>query len=166
MSAWLLRRFAYALVNLFAVNLLTFALFFVVNTPDDMARMQLGNKRVSAEAIERWKQEKGYDRPQWFNASASGPGRWTDTLFFEKSVRLFLFDFGNDIDGRSIREEILARMGPSLARCSSSDLPSTSPSRLAWRFFVARRSICRGVSPASASCRYRVFSTSSAASTW
>ena len=115
MSAWLLRRFAYALVNLFAVNLLTFALFFVVNTPDDLARMQLGNKRVSAEAIERWKQEKGYDRPQWFNASASGPGRWTDTLFFEKSVRLFLFDFGNDIDGRSIREEILARMGPSLA---------------------------------------------------
>ncbi len=115
MTSYLLRRLVYALVILLAVNLLTFMLFFVVNTPDDMARMQLGSKRVTPEAIERWKQEKGYDKPRWHNPEAPGIEQFTRTIFFEKSVRLFLFEFGNDIDGRSIRGEILDRAGPSLA---------------------------------------------------
>src|SRR4030066_56670 len=42
MIAYLIRRLLYAIPILIGVNLLTFALFFVVNTPDDMARMQLG----------------------------------------------------------------------------------------------------------------------------
>ena len=42
MLAYMLRRVLYAIPILIGVNLLTFALFFVVNTPDDMARMQLG----------------------------------------------------------------------------------------------------------------------------
>ena len=63
MLAYLVRRLLYALPILIGVNLITFALFFVVNTPDDMARMQLGVKRVTPEAIERWKAERGYDRP-------------------------------------------------------------------------------------------------------
>jgi hypothetical protein len=54
------------------VNLITFALFFVVNTPDDMARMQLGVKRVTPEAIEKWKAERGYDKPLLINAEAPG----------------------------------------------------------------------------------------------
>jgi len=28
-----------------------------------MARMQLGGKRVTPDAIEKWKAERGYDRP-------------------------------------------------------------------------------------------------------
>jgi len=32
----------YAIPILVGINLLTFLLFFLVNTPDDMARMQLG----------------------------------------------------------------------------------------------------------------------------
>lgn len=40
---------------------------FVVNTPDDMARMQLGVKYVTPEAIEKWKVERGYDKPLLFN---------------------------------------------------------------------------------------------------
>ena len=48
---------------LIGVNLITFALFFFVNTPDDIARMQLGQKRVTPEAIQHWKQERGYDKP-------------------------------------------------------------------------------------------------------
>jgi peptide/nickel transport system permease protein len=80
-----------------------------------MARMQLGAKRVSPEAIERWKSERGYDKPLLWNASASGLDRVTDTIFFEKSVRLFAFDFGNADDGRDIGHEIVTRMGPSLA---------------------------------------------------
>ena len=55
MLAYLLRRLLYAIPILIGVNLFTFALFFVVNTPDDMARMQLGVKRVTPEAIQKWK---------------------------------------------------------------------------------------------------------------
>jgi len=115
MSAYLLRRLLYAIPILIGVNLLTFALFFVVNTPDDMARMQLGVKRVTPEAIADWKRERGYDRPLLYNAGAAGLDRITDTIFFDKSVRLFVFDFGPADDGRDIGREIRSRMGPSLA---------------------------------------------------
>ena len=72
MIAYLIRRIIYALPILAGVNLLTFALFFVVNTPDDMARMQLGIKRVTPEAIEQWKQQHGYDKPLLLNSAATG----------------------------------------------------------------------------------------------
>ena len=106
MIAYILRRCAYAIPTLIGVNLITFALFFVVNTPDDMARMALGAKRVTPEAIEKWKAERGYDKPLLFNAGAAGAARFTDTIFFDKSVRLFAFDFGNADDGRNIGHEI------------------------------------------------------------
>ena len=115
MIGYLLRRLLYAIPILVGVNLLTFALFFMVNTPDDMARMQLGVKRVTPEAIEDWKRERGYDRPLFVNASVEGTARFTDTIFFDKSVRLFVFDFGFSDDGRDIGREIRERMGPSLA---------------------------------------------------
>jgi peptide/nickel transport system permease protein len=115
MIAYVVRRIAYAVPILVGVNLLTFLLFFVVNTPDDMARMQLGVRRVTAEAVEKWKAEHGYDKPMLYNAGAGGFDRLTETIFYEKSVRLFAFDFGNADDGRSIRHEILTRMWPSLA---------------------------------------------------
>ena len=115
MLAYLVRRLLYAIPILLGVNLLTFTLFFVVNTPDDMARMQLGIKRVTPEAIERWKVERGYDKPLLFNAEAKGSGRFTHTVFFDKSLRMFAFDFGQSDDGRDIGNEIRSRMGPSLA---------------------------------------------------
>jgi len=115
MGAYLLRRLLYALPILVGVNLLTFALFFMVNTPDDMARMQLGVKRVTSEAIEDWKRERGYDRPLFVNPGAGGISRFTDTVFFDRSVRLFAFEFGRADDGRDIGREIRARMWPSLA---------------------------------------------------
>lgn len=115
MIGYIVRRVLYAIPILIGVNLLTFMLFFVVNTPDDMARMQLGAKRVTPAAIERWKVERGYDKPLLWNDNAAGMGRVTDTIFYDKSVRLFAFDFGNADDGRDIRHEILTRMGPSLA---------------------------------------------------
>jgi len=115
MSAYIIRRLLYALPILIGVNLLTFALFFVVNSPDDMARMQLGEKRVSAEAIEQWKAERGYDRPLLFNPEAGGLASLTDTIFFQKSVRLFAFQFGMSDAGRNIGQDIAQRMWPSLA---------------------------------------------------
>ncbi len=115
MTAYVIRRLLYAIPILIGVNLLTFALFFVVNTPDDMARLALGAKRVTPEAIERWKQEQGYDRPLVWNADAVGAGKVTDTVFWQKSVRLFAFDFGLSQDKRDIAREITSRMWPSLA---------------------------------------------------
>ncbi len=115
MIAYLLRRLLYAIPILIGVNLITFALFFVVNTPDDMARMQLGVKRVTPEAIEKWKAERGYDKPLFINAQASGSAVLTDTVLFAKSARMFVGDFGRAEDGRDIAREISSRMGPSLA---------------------------------------------------
>ena len=115
MLAYIVRRLLYAIPILVGVNLLTFALFFVVNTPDDMARMQLGVKRVTPEAIGKWKAERGYDKPLLFNSAASGLSTVTDTVFFQESGRMFAGDFGRAEDGRDIAREIAARMGPSLA---------------------------------------------------
>jgi peptide/nickel transport system permease protein len=115
MLAYMVRRALYALPILVGVNLITFILFFFVNTPDDMARMQLGTRRVTAEAIEKWKAEQGYDKPYFWNARAAGARTLTDTIFYEKSARLFAFDFGAAEDGRDIATEIRMRMGPSLA---------------------------------------------------
>ncbi len=115
MIAYIVRRALYAIPILIGVNLITFALFFVVNTPDDMARLQLGVRRVTPEAVEKWKAEHGYDRPTFYNHKADGIARLTSTIFYEKSVRLFALDFGNADDGRSIRHEISTRMWPSLA---------------------------------------------------
>lgn len=115
MTTYLIRRLLYALPILLGVNLITFALFFVVNSPDDMARMQLGVKRVTPEAIEKWKVERGYDKPLFWNAGADGLARVTDTLFVSKSLAMFRFEFGRADDGRDIATEIRTRMGPSLA---------------------------------------------------
>ena len=115
MFAYLLRRLAYAVPILIGVNLLTFYLFFVVNSPDDMARLHLGVKRVTPEAIDKWKAERGYDKPLLYNAAASDAGRLTDTIFFDKSLKLFAFDFGRSDDDRDIGRDIRQRMIPSLA---------------------------------------------------
>ena len=115
MLAYIVRRVLYAIPILVGVNLITFALFFVVNTPDDMARMQLGAKRVTPDAIEKWKADRGYDKPLLFDGSKSGTAKLTHTIFYEKSVKLFAFDFGAAEDNRDIAREIRARMGPSLA---------------------------------------------------
>jgi peptide/nickel transport system permease protein len=115
MLAYIVRRVLYAMPILIGVNLLTFALFFVVNTPEDMARMQLGTRRVTPEAIEKWKADHGYDKPLVWNAAAPGAGKLTQTIFFEKSARLFVFDFGASEDKRDIAHEIRTRMWPSLA---------------------------------------------------
>jgi peptide/nickel transport system permease protein len=116
MINYLIRRVLYAIPILVGVNVITFALFFFVNTPDDMARMQLGQKRVTEEAVRKWKEERGYDRPLFVNSAAEGTGKLTDTIFFTKSVKMFAFDFGRaEADGRDIGHEIRSRMWPSFA---------------------------------------------------
>jgi peptide/nickel transport system permease protein len=116
MIKYLSRRFVYGLLVLVGVNLATFFLFFTVNTPDDMARLNLGGKRVNQEAIEKWKSERGYDKPLYFNAAKPGSQAVTETIFWERSVSLFALDFGR-ADGESagnIGSEVASRMWVSL----------------------------------------------------
>tara|TARA_B100000953_G_scaffold80903_1_gene65918 strand:+ start:5350 stop:6327 length:978 start_codon:yes stop_codon:yes gene_type:complete len=115
MISYILRRIIYALPILIGVNIITFVLFFVVNTPDDMARMHLGMKRVSEAAIVKWKDERGYNKPILFNSSVDGTKKITETIFFQNSVKLFVFDFGRSDSGRDIGYDISQRMWPSLA---------------------------------------------------
>jgi len=115
MLAYITRRLLYAIPILIGVNLITFALFFVVNTPDNIARLQLGVKNVTPEAIEKWKVNHGYDKPLLYNDKQEGLETVTDTIFYKKSIRLFVFDFGVSDEGRDISHDIYTRMWPSLA---------------------------------------------------
>ncbi|MGE5336918.1 MAG: ABC transporter permease, partial [Gemmatimonadota bacterium] len=110
MLVYLVRRLLYAVLVMAGVNLLVFALFFTVNTPEDMARLQLGGKRVTAEAVERWKAERGYDKPLYFNSNAPGLSKLTNTVFVDTTMRLLHFDFGKTNEGRDIAEEIRERL--------------------------------------------------------
>ena len=115
MLNYIIRRTLYAIPVLLGVNLITFLLFFVVNTPDQMARMKLGIKRVTPEAIEKWKRDQNYHLPRFWNESESGLQKITQTIFYQKSMVLFAFRFGKSDDGRDIPYEIRKRMWPSLA---------------------------------------------------
>ncbi|OZI39795.1 peptide ABC transporter permease [Bordetella genomosp. 5] len=115
MTAYILRRLMYGVLILIGVNLFTFLLFFAVNTPDDMARLAIGGQRTSQEAVDRWKAERGYDKPLMYNSQAEGLQRYTDTVFYQRSVPLLVMDFGASDGGRDIGREIRDRMGPSLA---------------------------------------------------
>ena len=116
MANYLLRRIVYGALILLGVNLATFFLFFTVNTPDDMARLNLGGKRVTQEAIEKWKVERGYDKPLYFNPKAQGTEQVTETIFWERSVSLLALRFGR-ADGEAagdIGHEVGTRMWVSL----------------------------------------------------
>jgi peptide/nickel transport system permease protein len=115
MIAYLMRRLILALPILFGINIITFALFFVVNSPDDIARMQLGQKHVKPEAVQQWKVQHGYDLPLFYNSEQDGIRQVSQTLFFQKSLRLFALDFGLSDGGRDIGFDISQRMWPSLA---------------------------------------------------
>jgi peptide/nickel transport system permease protein len=116
MLNYIVRRSLYGVLILIGVNLATFFLFFTVNTPDDMARLNIGGKRVTPELIAKWKEERGYDKPLYFNDAKQGSEKLTETIFWERSVSLFSFRFGR-ADGESagdIGTEVARRMVVSL----------------------------------------------------
>jgi peptide/nickel transport system permease protein len=114
MWVYIIRRILYAIPILIGVNFLTFVLFFVVNSPADMAKMQLGDKFSSPAAIGQWIKNHGYDKPRFFNTSESGVHQITNTLFFQKTKSLFLFELGVSDTGRDIQQDVKERMWPSL----------------------------------------------------
>ncbi len=108
------RRIVHALPILIGVNILTFALFFFVNTPDDIARVHLGGKYVTKEAIQDWKRIHDYHLPLFYNSEEQGTEALTETIFFKKSIKLFVFNFGISDTGRDIVQAIKERYLPSL----------------------------------------------------
>ena len=115
MINYVIKRFLYAIPILIGVNLLTFTLFFVVNSPEEVARLHLGNKRVSQEQIISWNEQRGYNYPLFINQSEQGINVIKKTIFYEKSLKLFYFEFGISDSGRDIKYDIKQRMWPSLA---------------------------------------------------
>jgi peptide/nickel transport system permease protein len=64
----------------------------------------------------KWKAERGYDKPLYWNAQTSGVGALTDTVFWDRSVSLMALQFGraDAASASDIGHEIRVRMGVSL----------------------------------------------------
>ncbi|MEK7477326.1 MAG: ABC transporter permease [Candidatus Coatesbacteria bacterium] len=115
MTSYIVRRLLYAVPILIGVNAITFALFFVVNPPERMARRILGEKNVTPAQVQAWLADRGYDVPLFVNPNAKGAGRLVETVFFRKSLTLLWLDFGtSDRNNVSIGGQIRERMWPSL----------------------------------------------------
>jgi peptide/nickel transport system permease protein len=116
MFSYLIRRVLYGALVLLGVNLATFFLFFTVNTPDDMARLNIGGKRVTQELIDKWKSERGYDKPLYWNDGKQGGDKLTDTIFWDRSVSLFTLNFGraDSESAGNIGNEVSSRMWVSM----------------------------------------------------
>ena len=116
MTSYIVRRILYAIPILIGVNITVFLLFFVVSSPDQMAQRILGEKNIMQEDIDNWKKQNNYHLPLWFNTKVSGTESFTQTIFFQKSVKLFFFDFGtSDANNIDITSQITQRMWASLA---------------------------------------------------
>jgi peptide/nickel transport system permease protein len=110
MFAYLVRRIAWGAVTVLGVLLFLFVLFFLLATPDDIARKAVGEKAPQA-VLDQWKQNHGYDKPRIWNPEAPA-----DTMLVEHFRRMLTFDFGNsDADDTPISRRLREGIGPSLA---------------------------------------------------
>jgi peptide/nickel transport system permease protein len=112
MFNYLLRRLLYAGPIILGVMVLTFLLFFVVQTPTAMAKRILGPK-TSQQVIQNWLQNRGYDKPMFFNTK---PGKklW-DSQFVNHMKSLATFDLGvSDANGEPISRMFKKGAIPSL----------------------------------------------------
>ena len=101
--AYLVRRTVYGAFTVLGVLFFLFVLFFLVTTPEDIARKAIGEKAPPA-AIAQWIANHGYDKPAFWN-----PEHPMDTLLVEHFRRALTFDFGrSDADdvpiARRLRE--------------------------------------------------------------
>lgn len=115
MLNYIIKRLLYAIPILLGTNIIIFFLFFVLNSPDDMARLHLNAKVENQAQINTWKKQKGYDKPLFFNKSEQGLATLGETIFFQESYKLFSFNFGFSDSGENITEQIKIRAVPSLA---------------------------------------------------
>jgi peptide/nickel transport system permease protein len=108
--AYVVRRAAYGIVTVLGVLLFLFVLFFLVTTPEDIARKAIGEK-AQPKAIAQWIANHGYDKPRFWN-----PADPADSLIVEHFRRALTFDFGrSDADDVPIVRRLREGVGPSLA---------------------------------------------------
>ena len=93
------RQLALMLLVIWTVVSLVTLLIEIV--PGDPATVILG-ETATQEQIEKWKAERGYDRPLYWNAKAEGTEKATRTVLWERSISLFALDFGRSDSGRSV----------------------------------------------------------------
>lgn len=122
MFAYLVRRILFSLPIVFGVMLLTFVLFFVVQSPEAMARRVLGPK-ASTQTVQTWLDNRGYNKPlllvprkpgqSWTEYTTSG--EWKNCLFLGQMTRLATFNLGtSDVTGRPLKDVFAEGALPSL----------------------------------------------------
>ncbi|MDD2710134.1 MAG: ABC transporter permease [Verrucomicrobiae bacterium] len=112
MLNYLLRRILYLFPIVFGVMLITFSLFYVVQSPRAMALQILGPK-APKEAVANWLHNRGYDKPLFFNTAPGKPP--LDSQFFHYIKSLAIFDFGvSDATGEPLTEVFKRGAIPSL----------------------------------------------------
>ncbi len=112
MFNYIIRRLLYVVPILLGVMLLTFALFFIMQSPEAMARNVLG-KRATEHNIQVWLVKRGYDKPLFFNTR---PGeKLFDSIFWTKMRQYASLDLGkSDTTDRPISEVFREGAIPSL----------------------------------------------------
>jgi peptide/nickel transport system permease protein len=102
MLGYIIRRALYAIPILIGVSLATFLLFYVVVSPNELARRNLSSKHPTQQELKDWLQQHGYDRPLAIQ-------------FRDHILHLAVFDFGvSDATGEPIGQKLRAGAGPSL----------------------------------------------------
>lgn len=100
MARYLVRRLFYAVLILLGVTLLTFLMFYIIQSPRSIAKRNLG-KNPSEQQIQQWLKEHNYDKPK-------------SELFRKHVTELFTFRFGRtDQTNEDIWERIRMGAGPS-----------------------------------------------------
>lgn len=100
MLSYIIRRLLYAIPIVLGVMVITFVLFFVVQSPRTMAMRVLGPKATS-QAVQDWLSNRGYDKPLFLNTEKDA--KLFDSLFFNQMGQLATFDLGkSDVTGRSL----------------------------------------------------------------
>ena len=112
MFSYIVRRLLYVIPIVFGVMLVTFILFFVLQSPETMARNVLG-KRANPQNVQAWLHQRGYDKPLFFNTR---PGEKTfDSIFFNQMKSFATFNLGtSDVTGRELKEVLKQGALPSL----------------------------------------------------
>lgn len=135
MFAYILRKLLYVPFILFGVILLTFVLFFMVASPEALARMKVGDKATRTQILD-WQVSQGYiewteagtakrSKAQSLGGDAAKSVQYQPGVDYEKRgwLRIFgsylgsllRFDFGKDRTDKPVSERLLEGMWPSLA---------------------------------------------------
>ena len=102
MLAYVIRRVLYAIPILIGTCLITFAIFYLLVSPTQLAKRNLSARNPTPAQIQAWLHERGYDRPR-------------HVQFVDYTTKLLRLDFGrSDATKEPIGGKIRAGVGPSL----------------------------------------------------